>query len=121
MIIDRVGLVPRAEVKNLTVTAFPGATRPEDLASFEPRNKYDLVRGGNGERLAVHLSVFDFEVTIDSLRDGMAGVTNPESFLLARFPPRDRTARSHEPYERARIVGRMKGDEPHAFPDPAKY
>ena len=54
-----------------------------------------LVRHRNRERLAVHLGVRDFEVAVDPTRDRMTGVANPESLLLARFAPRQRTRRPH--------------------------
>src|SRR2546423_14739388 len=95
IIIDRIGLVAGAEVKDFAVTTFPGATGPENLATLEPRNENNLLGGGYGERLAIHFDVLDFEVAINPACDRMGRVANPEPFLFAGFAPDDGAARAH--------------------------
>src|SRR6266576_3176712 len=95
IIINRIGLVAGAEVKDFAVATFPSATRAENLAALEPRNENNLLGGGYGERLAIHFDVLDFEVAINPARDRMGGVANPEAFLFAGLAPDDGAARAH--------------------------
>ena len=93
--INRVSFMARTEVKYFAVAAFPRAAAAENLAAFKPRNKNNFVGRGDGERLAIHFSVFDFETAIDSLRNRVAGMANPEPLALSRLPPGERAARAH--------------------------
>src|SRR5687767_7362258 len=52
--VNRISLVPRAEIKNSTAAANPAVAPAKNLAALEPRNENLLIRRGDTERLAVH-------------------------------------------------------------------
>src|SRR5205809_4031891 len=116
VIIDRIGLVAGTKVKDFSIATFPGATRAENFAALEPGNENNLIGRRHGERFAVHFDILDFEIAIDSARDRMGWVANPEPFLFAGFAPDDGTTRTHQPHEWFRVMRRVQRDETHSLP-----
>src|SRR5882724_2383184 len=104
IIIDWVGFVARAEVKDFAVATFPGTAGAENFAALEPGNENNLIGRRHGERFAVHFDILDFEIAINPARDRMGWVANPEPFLFAGFAPDDRTTRTHQPHEWFRVM-----------------
>src|ERR1700737_1134414 len=114
---DRIHFVSGGEIENFAVAAFPSATGAKNIAAFKPRNENNFIRRRNGEWFAVHLAVFDFEITIDAACDGMRGIANPNAFFLSGFTPGERATRAHEALENFRVMRRVQGDETHTLPD----
>src|SRR5437667_3624302 len=114
---DRIHFVSGGEIENFAVTAFPGATGAKNIAAFKPRNENNFIRRRNGEWFAVHLAVFDFEITIDAACDGMRGIANPNAFFLSGFAPGERATGAHEALENFRVMRRMQRDKTHTLPD----
>jgi len=97
--IGRKRFVTGPEIKDFTVASLPAAAGSKDFTPLEPGNKYSLVRSGNSERFTVHLLVGNFEVSLDSLGDGMAGVADPKSFFFSGFAPDQGAGRTHQAFE----------------------
>src|SRR4051812_48879715 len=108
MKINRIGFMPRAEVKDFSIPALPGTAAPENFAAFEPGEKNDLVRRWDDERFAVHFGILNFKAPINSRCDGVTGVADPKPFALARLAPGERTACSHQALENFRVMGGME-------------
>ena len=117
----RIDLVARTEVEDLAVAAFPGRAASEHFTAFKPGEENDFLRRRDRKRLAVHFAVFNLEAAIDSLRDRMSGVANPEPFPLSRLAPGERTARAHQSLEDFRVMRRVQRDKSHPFPDTAEH
>src|SRR6185295_10004606 len=118
MIIDRVGLVAGTKVEDFPVSSLPRATAAEDFAALKPGDEDNFIRRRNGERLAIHLGIFNLETFIDAAGDRMPGIANPESLTLRRFPPGEGSGRAHEALEDFRVMRGMEGNEAHPLPDP---
>src|SRR6266513_993042 len=116
VIIDELGFVAGAEVKDLSVATFPGAARAENFTALEPGNENNLIGRRHGERFAVHFDILDFEIAIDPARNRMGRVANPEPFLFAGLAPDDGTTRAHQPHEWFRVMRRVQRDETHSLP-----
>src|SRR5438270_526260 len=83
IIIDWVGFVAGAKVKDFSIAAFPGATGAKNFAPFKPGDENNLIGRGHGEWFTVHFDILDFEVAINPTCDRMGRVTNPESLFFA--------------------------------------
>lgn len=93
---DGVGLMPRAEVEDLSGPAIPHAAASEDFAAGKTGNQDQLVGGGHIEGLAVHLGLIENDACANSLDNGVTRGDDPEYFPLSRFAPAQRTACAHE-------------------------
>src|SRR5439155_5368309 len=69
IVIDRIGLVAGAEVKDFAVATLPSATGAENFTPFKPGDENNLVSRGNRERVAVHFDVHDFEIASNTAPD----------------------------------------------------
>src|SRR5215472_6778426 len=82
MMVNRITFVARAKIKDPATAAGPAVPAPEDFAAFEPRDEDLLIRRRNAERLTVALGVLQFDKPIDSSRNGMTGVDNPDALAF---------------------------------------
>ena len=78
--------MPRTEIEYFPAAAMVAASAAENLAALEPTHKYQRVRRGNIETLAIHLGRVQFDILADSLHDRMPVLDHPQPFLL--IPPR---------------------------------
>src|SRR5437868_9183895 len=118
IIIDWVGFVAGAKVKDFSIATFPGATGAKNFAPFKPGDENNLIGRGHGEWFTVHFDILDFEVAINPTCDRMGRVTNPESLFFAGFAPDNGTTRAHQPHKRFRVMRRVQRDETHSLPHP---
>src|SRR5262249_58672969 len=96
LVVDRQGLVARAEVEDLAPAALVGAAAAEDLPALIPVDKHERVRSRHVEGLAVHLGVRDLEVFAKTGGDEMARRDDPDPLLLADLAPGQAAARPHQ-------------------------
>ena len=115
LVIGRIGFVARPKIENLAVPAFEGATAAKRFAPLEPRENYDFVGIWNRKWFAVHFFLLQLEIFINALRDGVAGITNPETFLLTGFPPGQAARGSQQAFEDLGVVPGMQHDQSHAL------
>src|SRR5262245_53086130 len=55
MMIDRIGLMARTEIKNSSAAAHPAIASAKNFPTLEPRHKHLLVGHRNAKRLTIHL------------------------------------------------------------------
>ena len=118
VIVNRVRLVPRGEVKNPPIAALPEAAAAHHLAAFVPRNENLAVGLGDVETLAVHLGVGNLKILADALGDGVVGGKVPDAFFLGNLAPLQGAVGAHHAAENLGEVSGVKDDEPHALKNP---
>ena len=62
IVVDRKGFVSGPEEENAATATVESAAAAEDLSSFEPRQKNQLLGRGNVKRFPVHLRLRHFEI-----------------------------------------------------------
>ncbi len=117
VLVNRIGLVPGAEVENPSGAAPVGQAGAEHLATLEPGDEHRFQRFRHEERLAVHLGILDRERGAEPLGNRMGRVDDPDALALARLAPAQRARRSHQPLEDLREMARVEHHEAHALPD----
>src|SRR6056297_303635 len=76
--IDWIGLMSRAEAKDLAFVALESATAAKDFAALEPTDENQLVGLRNIKELAVHLCPRQCEVRrLEPINDGMSRIDDP--------------------------------------------
>src|SRR5689334_10714592 len=85
--VNRVLLVPRAEVEDATCAAVEAAAAAKHLAALERADEDELVRRGDIEELAVHLLVGDDEGLRDTRSDRVRWADRPDDLALAHLAP----------------------------------
>ena len=121
MKVDWIRFMAGPEIKNFPIAALPSTTGTKNFASFEPGDENDFIRCRNGERFAIHFCVRNFKIAVEAVCNWMSGVANPEPFFFAGFPPCQRAACAHEPFENFRVVRGMESNQTHAFPNAAHH
>src|SRR5690349_18152133 len=116
--VNRVLLVPRAEVKDAPSAAVEAAAAAKHLAALERADEDELVRRRDVEELAVHLLVGDDEGLRDTRSDRMVWADGPDDLALAHLAPPQPAAGPHQPHEDLRLVARMQDDQAHAVEYP---
>src|SRR6266516_1657175 len=95
VVVNRVGFVPGAEVKNASAAARPAISAAENFPALEPRNEHLLVGRRNSERFAVTLRVLQFNKPVDPAGNRMTGVYDPNALALAGLAPAQVATRAH--------------------------
>src|ERR1700722_16236129 len=79
VVIDRKGFVSRSKEENATPATVESAAAAEDLSSFVPRQKNQLLGHGNVKRFPVHFRLRHFEIGRQAFCDRMRWVDHPNS------------------------------------------
>ena len=85
--IGGMGFMAGAEVEYFAFAPYVTAAAPENLAAFEPAHKNQGLGIRDIKELTVHFFMRKFEVFRQAFGYRMAGMGDPEPFLLSCFPP----------------------------------
>src|SRR5262249_29775251 len=95
IVVNRISLVARAEIKDPATAAEPAIPATEHFSTLEPGNEHLLVGGRNSKRFSVTFGVLQLDEAIDTPSYRMARVDHPDALPLARFAPSEVAACSH--------------------------
>src|SRR5689334_16905052 len=96
VMVNRIKLVARTEIKNPPASTCPTIPSAENLAALKPGDEDLFVGCGNSERLAIHLGLGQFDVIADSFCDRVARIDVPHALAFARFAVAECAACSHQ-------------------------
>ena len=119
VVVDRIGLVARAEIEDAAGAALVGEAGTEHLAALEPGDEHRLQRLRHGERFAIHFRVGDLDALAEPLGDAMAAVDHPDALALAGLAPFQRARRAHQLPEDFREMRRSAARSAPCLPRPA--
>ena len=87
LVLERgVSLVTGLEIEYFTVSASPGASASEHLATVEPAQEDNVIGTRNIKSLAVHLLGIERKRFVNSLGDGMVRHYSPDALSCAVTP-----------------------------------
>lgn len=115
MMVNGVTFVARAEIKDATAAATPGASAPEHLAALEPGDEYQIVWSRDAEGFAVHFALLQFDVVIDAVGDGVSGIHHPDAFPFPGLAPAQGATGAEDAFEEFGPMTAVEDDESHAF------
>jgi putrescine oxidase len=114
VVVDRVVLVPGAEVEDPPAAAAEATSAAEDLTARERADEHERVGDRDVEVLAVHLLGLDHDRVRDPGRDRVTGVDGPHELALALVAPAQAAGGAEQAAEDLRVVPGVQHEQPHA-------